>query len=67
MELWALCDCDLKLSIPKKNIQEMFLMSKTRFLNDLRLLNREGLVDMHETKTQYGIELTGWDDDDDLD
>jgi len=67
MQLWQHADDNLKLKIRKDNIRNLFLCTPTKLKNDSMTLMREGLLGMDETPHYLHFELTGWEDDDDVD
>lgn len=66
MQLWQHVDDNLRLKIKKNNIRNLFLCTPTKLKNDAMVLMREALVDMTETEHYLHFELTGWEDDDDV-
>jgi hypothetical protein len=63
LQLWSLCDENLRLKVKKNSIPERFLCSQTRVRNDSLALVREGLISISENKNEYIYELVGWEDD----
>lgn len=67
MLLWQFADEKHKIKILKDKIREQFLCTPTKLKNDAMILMRDGLIDMHETEKFVHFELTGWEEDFDVD
>ena len=65
MSLWEAKDKNNRVHIFKKDVYSNFLISFTRFKNELMPLVREGLVSIDEAPQMISIELVGWDYEDD--
>lgn len=63
VQLWKDKNLENKLLIAKDEIQDYYLISKTRFKNNLQSLAREGLVNIHERPSTLEIEFVIWDDE----
>jgi hypothetical protein len=62
LSIWKEKDKKNSLSVYKEDIRLQFLMSPTRFRNDLLLLVREGLVSVNETPLSIDVDVIGYDD-----
>jgi hypothetical protein len=67
ISLWEAKDNNNRLHIFKKDVYSNFLISFTKFRNELMPLVREGLVSIDESPNMISIELVGWDDEIDED
>ena len=63
VQLWKEKNKENKLVVDKDQIQNYYLISKTRFKNNLQLLAREGLVNIDERPSTLEIEFVAWDDE----
>lgn len=61
--LWRDMDKNQMVHIHKEDIRQKYLMSSTKFKNDLLLILKEGLVSIDETPNMFHIEMTGWDEE----
>ena len=59
--LWRLKDHKNRICVDKKRIPTTMLIEKPVFLRSITKLCREQLLNIHETKTHFYIELVGWD------
>ena len=64
--LWRDMDRDFMIHVHKDDVRRKYLMSPTKFMNDLLLIRKEGLVSIDETPNMYHLELTGWDEEEGL-
>lgn len=62
MQLWESRNKNNRVSIYKKQVKSEYLISQSKFKNDLLLLVREGLASIDESPLMLTIELVGWDD-----
>lgn len=51
----------VRFSNDKSTIEEMFMKSKTRFINDLTALSLEGIITVMDDREFYEIEMLNWD------
>ena len=65
--LWKHSNHENICQLRSSRIAEVTMMSKATFKNSLRALCREGLANFEESDDVMKIELTGWDDDEELD
>ncbi len=59
-ELWQRRNSESKIYLLKKEIKTEFLIHRAKFENDILLLVKEGLINMHETSSAYCIELVNF-------
>lgn len=57
IEVWRQKDKNCKLSIPKNQIRNQFLVTPAKFRNDLYNLAQEGLINVQET---WNTDQTEW-------
>ena len=65
MNLWEVKDEDNRVALLKKDVYSNYLISLTRFRNELMLLVREGLISIDESPNMITVEMVGWDEDGD--
>jgi len=63
VQLWKDKNKENKLVIHKDEIQNTYLISRTRFKNNLQNLVREGLINIDERPSTLEIELLDWNDE----
>lgn len=62
IKLWEERDAKSIAVVYKDSIKNNYMISITRFKNDLMGLLKEGLISIDETKKAYHIELVDWDE-----
>lgn len=61
IELWRHKDDDSRVTVAEDELRSRFLMTPTKFKNDLMVLVREGLVSVDERGNAMTIELVDFD------
>jgi len=63
LKLWSCRDKNNKVKVDKDRIKTEFLMSLASFNHNVRLMAREGLVNVDEHPNALILELVDWEDE----
>lgn len=63
ISLWNAKNKENKINISKEEIKSSFLITPTKFKNDLLQLVREGLCSIDESPNNITIEMVDWQDE----
>lgn len=63
ISIWRARDENNAITVNKSEIRNSFLITPTRFKNDMLVLVKEGLISVEESPKMLQIDVVGWDEE----